>query len=378
MADALTRRIVFPQSTEEVAVLLRHANEQKTAVGIAGAGTKRGWGNPVDASMWLETSGLAGVREHRWQDLTATVAAGTTWAAMQSALAVHGQRVALDPLWPEKATVGGIIATNDSGSLRLRYGSLRDLIIGMTIVLADGTIAKSGGKVVKNVAGYDLHKLMIGAFGTLGFVTEVTFRLHPVPKSSATWSLAFADVESMDGLRGKLADSNLSIEALQMRTGGAGYFLDVQFACLPEALEDHARRLKVLALSLTDGVAGETVWVRREDVFNAEKATVKVTSSATQIAWVLAEIKAMGGSGIAQQTGIALASVDADATAIRGFRDKIEAAGGSLSVLHWPAGIEVRPDAWGSVGDSLPLMCAIKRQFDGNGILNPGCFVGGI
>ncbi len=98
------------------------------------------------------------------------------WSNMQSSLAKPGQFVALDPLWPDRATIGGIVATNDSGSLRLRYGSLRDLIIGMTIVLADGTIARSGGKVVKNVAGYDLHKLMTGAFGTLGIITEVCFR----------------------------------------------------------------------------------------------------------------------------------------------------------------------------------------------------------
>jgi glycolate oxidase FAD binding subunit len=101
---------------------------------------------------------------------------------MQQSLAKHGQFVALDPLSPDRATIGGIAATNDSGSLRLRYGSLRDLIIGMTIVLADGTIARSGGKVVKNVAGYDLHKLMIGAFGTLGIITEITFHLHSIPK----------------------------------------------------------------------------------------------------------------------------------------------------------------------------------------------------
>ncbi len=125
------------------------------------------------------------VLEHTWQDLTCTVQAGCTWQSLQDALAQHGQFVALDPLWPERATVGGIIASNDSGSLRLRYGSLRDLVIGMTVVLADGTVAQVGGKVVKNVAGYDLHKLLIGAFGTLGVITEVTFRLHAIPRHTA-------------------------------------------------------------------------------------------------------------------------------------------------------------------------------------------------
>ena len=136
---------------------------------------------------------LAALREHTWQDLTCTVEAGCTWSSLQSGLAQHAQQVALDPLWPERATIGGAIATNDSGSLRLRYGSLRDLVIGMTIVLADGTIAKTGGKVVKNVAGYDLHKLMIGAFGTLGVVTEVTFRLHAIPKHTETLTFGAAN-----------------------------------------------------------------------------------------------------------------------------------------------------------------------------------------
>ena len=150
-----------------------------------GGGTKQGWGYPVAPALVLEMHRLNVLREHTWQDMTCTVEAGCTWASLQSALAQHGQYVALDPLWPERATVGGIVATNDSGALRLRYGGLRDLIIGMTIVLADGTIAHTGGKVVKNVAGYDLHKLMIGAFGTLGVITSVNFRLHSMPQVHA-------------------------------------------------------------------------------------------------------------------------------------------------------------------------------------------------
>ncbi len=133
------------------------------------------------------------LREHAWQDMTCTVQAGCSWAAMQDQLQQHGQMVALDPLWPERATVGGIVACNDSGALRLKYGSLRDLIIGMTIVLADGTIAKSGGKVVKNVAGYDIHKLMTGSFGTLGVIAEVNFRLHPLEEHARTWTASLPD-----------------------------------------------------------------------------------------------------------------------------------------------------------------------------------------
>ncbi len=132
-ADLLGQRegklVVSPRTTEEVAAVTRYANENKLAIEIVGAGTKRGWGNPVVSDILLETAGLAGVREHMWQDLTATVGAGTTWAMLQRTLAVHSQRVALDPLWPDTATIGGAIASNDSGVLRSRYGSLRDLII---------------------------------------------------------------------------------------------------------------------------------------------------------------------------------------------------------------------------------------------------------
>src|ERR1035437_7507740 len=178
--------LLSPKKTEEIPAIARYANQHSLAIEITGASTKRSWGNPIQPNpvtadiLLLDPTHLTGVVSHSWQDLTATVAAGTPWATMQRTLAQHNQQVALDPLWPETATIGGIIATNDSGPMRLKYGSLRDLIIGMTIVLADGTIAKSGGKVVKNVAGYDLHKLMTGAFGTLGAIAEVTFRLHPI------------------------------------------------------------------------------------------------------------------------------------------------------------------------------------------------------
>jgi glycolate oxidase FAD binding subunit len=376
--DVFQLEIVAPDSTEQVAEILRAANQQGRAVEVAGAGTKRGWGNAVDAAVLLDTRNLAGVRVHSWQDLTATVAAGTVWSTMQRALAQHGQRVALDPLWAERATVGGVLATNDSGSLRLRHGSLRDLIIGMTIVLADGTVAKSGGKVVKNVAGYDLHKLMIGAFGTLGVVTEVTFRLHPLPKAWATWTLASRDIEALDRVRHGLADSTMSIESLQLRTCEDAYCLDVRFASLPDALEDHVGRLRSLAGPLAVDAGDEAVWLARESVFGADRAMVKVTMPAAQIAALTSEVAALGGQCVAQQSGIMIASLAPDAARILRLRESAEAGGGSLAVLDWPEELTPRPDRWGEIGASLPLMREIKRRFDPHRILNPGRFVGGI
>ena len=190
--------VAVPGDGREIAEVLRFANANGLTVMPSGGGTKVGWGNPVVPDIELSLKRMCGLREHAWQDMTCTVEAGCPWAAMQRQLKQHGQMVALDPLWPDRATVGGIVACNDSGALRMKYGSLRDLIIGMTMVLADGTIAKSGGKVVKNVAGYDIHKLMTGSFGTLGVITEVNFRLHPAEEQARTWTAFAADGTCQD------------------------------------------------------------------------------------------------------------------------------------------------------------------------------------
>src|SRR5919109_5514446 len=173
--------IIETANADEVSKVLKTATDVGVQVIPRGGGTKLGWGNrPRAAQVIISTSRLKRVVEHAWGDMTATVEAGCTVQQFQQTLAEHGQLLALDPLWPEKATIGGILSTNDSGPLRIRFGSLRDLIIGITLVLPDGTIAKSGGKVVKNVAGYDLPKLATGALGTLAVITDAVFRLHPV------------------------------------------------------------------------------------------------------------------------------------------------------------------------------------------------------
>src|SRR5207245_6008560 len=155
--------LVEPGSVDEVATLLRDASRDGLAVIPRGGGTKLDWGRPPRrADLVLSTVRLDRVLEHAWGDMTATVEAGCTVARLQHALAEHGQRLACGPLWPEGANISGILAASDNGPLRARCGALRDLIIGVTLVLADGTVAKSGGKVVKNVAGYDLPKLAAG------------------------------------------------------------------------------------------------------------------------------------------------------------------------------------------------------------------------
>src|ERR1700760_2958348 len=240
---------VAPSKTEEVAATVRQARQNRWPVTAVGGGTKQNWGYAVEPRLLLEMRSLDQLREHTWQDMTCSVEAGCTWAALQAGLAQHGQFVALDPLWPDKATVGGIVATNDSGALRLRYGALRDLVIGMTIVLADGTIAHTGGKVVKNVAGYDLHKLMIGAFGTLGIVTSVNFRLHSLPQRVESFSISAPAAEPLGKLMLRLLHAQLTTIAIQLRGTRESFALDVKLASLDEVVESQSNGLMTLAQS---------------------------------------------------------------------------------------------------------------------------------
>jgi glycolate oxidase FAD binding subunit len=369
---------VAPGNTDEVAAILRFAQEKHFAVVPWGGGTKQRWGYPVAPAVILETHRLNAIREHTWQDMTCTVEAGCTWASLQSALAQHGQYVALDPLWPEGATVGGIVATNDSGALRLRYGSLRDLIIGMTIVLADGTIAHTGGKVVKNVAGYDLHKLMTGAFGTLGVITSVNFRLHSIPKSTQSFTFSAPSAKSLGGWMLKLLHEQLSTLSIQLRGTTGGFHLDIQLASLPEVLRTQADLLE--SLGRVEGLAIETaaaaVWDARQQLLDRD-LVCKATMLPSEIASFAERVRSLGGESVTQATGIMTAGFPAAAAGqLPQLRRDLEAASGSLMVLKQPA--ESKLDCWGTLPDSLPLMREIKRRFDPEGVLNPGRFLGGI
>ncbi len=251
--------------------------------------------------------------------------------------------MALDPLWPDRATVGGIVASNDSGVLRLRYGGLRDLIIGMTIVLADGTVAKTGGKVVKNVAGYDLHKLMIGAFGTLGIVTSVNFRLHSVSQSTQSFTVSAPAAEPLGKLMLRLLHAQLSTVAIQLRGTRDGFHLDIQLASLAEVLRTQAGALQEMAQleGLSAAPAQEDVWRARQQMLAGEVAC-KGTMLPTEIARFAERVRGFGGASVTQATGLMFASltdpghVPAIARRIggsQGIADGAETAGGVITFL---------------------------------------------
>lgn len=353
-------RIVEPHSAEETAEILRAANEDGASVIPRGGGTKSDWGNPPRRTdILLSTANLNRVIEHAWADLTVTVEAGCTIAELQRTLAHHGQRLAVDPLWPEKATVGGVLSTNDTGTLRLRYGGLRDLVIGVTLALADGTLARSGGKVVKNVAGYDLSKLVTGAFGTLGVITSATFRLHPLPKHTHTVTAAVPDLAAMQLLLSKILDAQLVPAAIQVRAGAGAPQIDVLFEGTEEGIYAQVDRLREMT-PLTDTDA---------EVFRRLDAGAKISVLPARIAETL---EALDGYAVVEATGLGWVQ----SHHLSQMREKIEAMGGSLVLMRPYNSL----DAWGATagGDALPLMRAIKRRFDPRGILNPGVFVGGI
>jgi glycolate oxidase FAD binding subunit len=394
VAGAQPSLVVEPGSEQELAKVLKLANSAGLAVIPRGGGTKLEWGNrPERADVIFSMSRLSRVIEHAWADLTVSAEAGCTIAKLQETLAKHGQRLALDALWPERATVGGVLSTNDSGALRLRFGSLRDLVIGATVALADGTVASSGGKVVKNVAGYDLPKLVTGAFGTLGVITRAIFRLHPLPRETRTISCVTADVREAQRLVLAIQNSKLAHSALQICCEpGAKPRVDVLFEGTQAGLAVQVEQVKSMMGSATITDTGKDVWSARQEICSAEKkgnaefAVAKFATLPARMADTFETIATLSVGKlrwniVAQATGVGWARFEGEASAIdcalREFRANLERGGGSLVIAHRPGGITTL-DAWGNAGDALPLMSAVKQQFDSLGTLNPGRFVGGI
>jgi glycolate oxidase FAD binding subunit len=276
-ADAIAgvqpKVLVAPSNERELVEVLRLSNEAGLAVIPCGGGTKHGWGNPPSrADLVLSTARLNEITEHAWADLTVTVEAGCTIEKLQETLAQHGQRLALDPLWPEKATVGGVLSSNDSGALRLRFGALRDLIIGVTLALPDGTLASSGGKVVKNVAGYDLPKLATGALGTLGVITRAVFRLHPLPRHTRSFSVATSTGEETRRFIQAVQNSKLAHTALQARFESAAVpMVDVLFEGTEAGLSAQEAHLKILAETSAVTEASPEVWSARQGLWSFSK-----------------------------------------------------------------------------------------------------------
>jgi len=391
--------VIEPGSPDEISHVLKTASSAGLQVIPRGGATKMDWGNPPrGGDLIISTRRLNRIVEHAWGDMTATVEAGCTLQQLQQTLAEHGQRLALDPLWPEKATIGGILATNDSGPLRIRFGSLRDLVIGVTLALADGTLAKSGGKVVKNVAGYDLPKLATGSLGTLGIITQAIFRLHPIPRESRSLSFSTSDNSAMNALVLAILDSKLVPTGVQVRAASSTPpEIDLRFegtsaGC--EAQVDQAVRLAAGSRQVgTQAGAQADVWNAPARLWDGAEPSVvcKFTLLPASMGTFFDKVREVAEQArlqlrlAAQAVGVGLLRLEGDGaapdvflSAIAELRQSLEVRGGSLVVLRCPLEVKSKLDVWGSSGDALPVMKSIKAQFDPAGVLNPGRFIGGI
>jgi glycolate oxidase FAD binding subunit len=393
IAGVQPKLVIEPGTASEIAEILRLSNEAGLAVIPRGGGTKLGWGNPPSrADLVLSTARLTEIIEHAWADLTVSVEAGCTVQRLQETLAQHGQRLALDPLWPEKATIGGVLSTNDSGALRLRFGALRDLIIGATIALADGTLASSGGKVVKNVAGYDLPKLVTGALGTLGVITRAVFRVHPLPRNTRSFSVSAANAEETQRFVLAVQDSKLAHIFLQSHfSDEAPPVTDILFEGTGAGLVAQEAQLRNLSAPANVREASTATWTAREELWTfSEPASTAMAKISTLPADMARTMKLMEHIATGHQvrwralvyaTGIGWLRLEGKPGSLRGalqaLRGELEGQGCSVVALHRP---EKMPafDAWGTAGDALPLMKAVKQQLDPRSTLNPGRFVGGI
>ena len=389
----LPENIAEPASASELAAVLKIASEADLRGIPRGSGSKLGWGNPPRAAhLVLSIGRLNRVLEHAWGDMTCTVEAGCTVADLQRTLAEHGQRLALDPLWPERATIGGILATNDSGALRTRFGSLRDLIIGITLALPDGTLAKSGGKVVKNVAGYDLAKLATGSLGTLGVITQAIFRLYPVPACMRSLTISTKDTRAMQSALHAILDSQLAPSSVQIRAAtSSSPSVDLLFEGTSTGCDAQAGQVARIGAPFSVTEADGSIWREREPLFakSPNTAVCKVSLLPADFALFLDYLERISESLqfswklIAQAVGVGLlrlecGSLDSLRQATLGLRAHLESSEGSLVILDCPLELKNNLDAWGSPGDALTLMKSVKAQFDPAGILNPGRFVGAI
>jgi glycolate oxidase FAD binding subunit len=379
-------RIEGPASADEAAQILRSAAAERLTVRFRGGGTKLEWGCAVqEPDILLSTTRLDRILEHNAADLTAVLEAGVPLAAAQKVFAEAGQMLALDPPLgkAEAATIGGIVATGDSGPLRHRYGSPRDLLLGMTVALSDGAVAKSGGKVIKNVAGYDLAKLFTGSFGTLGLIAQVAVRLHPLPLVRVS-AVGFGDdPDAFQRAAIALAHSPLELESLDIVWPDWGGKVIAQCAgAAPEPLAREAVRLMSKAgLRAELEQEDEYLWNGQE---RTDQATiVRISALPSELARIVRVVMRMQGSLVAR-AGLGICWVwlpplrpDRVVAAIEDLRFTV--APFPCVVLDAPREVKERVDVWGDTGEpEMELMRRVKAGFDPAGVCNSGLFVGGI
>lgn len=411
--------VVYPASAEEVAETLKWAAGHDLAVIACGGATKLGIGNPPRKyDIALCTRNLTKVRYYEPSDLTAGVGAGVALADLQTLLKPDGLWLPLDASGGGKATLGGIVATNASGPLRHFYGAPRDMVVGMQIATAAGKLVRTGGRVVKNVAGYDLGKLMIGSCGTLGIVTEVNLKLFPLPAERQTFVLPAGTLGVARDLRRSILGSPIDLLRMALLDAEAAAIVhpgspaDVA-ACGPEiwlevggpqSVVDRTReeleaagRAVGVKVQTYDREGTEGIWQAISDFRNliaktyhgtvVLKGTLPIANGEEFLRFAQQEahgekVKIAGvtipGVGILQLGMLDLQNASQAAGLVNRLRKAAEKLGGALTVVSAPAEVKAQVDAWGEPGTGFDLLRKLKVGWDPKGILAPGRFVGSI
>jgi len=399
--------IVYPRTQQQLAAVIATAYTNNWRILPCGSGSKLSWGGLAKGvDIVVSTERINQLIEHAVGDLTVTVEPGMKFSDLQALLAKSRQFLALDPTAPESATIGGIVATGDTGSLRQRYGSVRDQLLGITFVRADGQIAKAGGRVVKNVAGYDLMKLLTGSYGTLGFISQLTFRVYPLPEASGTVVLtgnAEAVSQAADILRGSaltpVQADLLSTKLVSSLGLGQGLGLIARFQSITESVKEQSNRVLEVGQKLgLDGAIfadGDeaSLWQRLQERIHTTATESVITCKIGVLPTAAVEILTQVELGLIHiSSGLGLLQLEdknqvlkvrdelrsAGGDAYGGLRLRTQASSGFLTILEAPVAVKEQIDVWGYTGNALSLMRRIKEQFDSKNILSPGRFVGGI
>ncbi len=398
---------VFPGTVDEAAAVVAQAAAAGAAIMPWGGGTALTMGDPPPrAGIVLGTRRLARVLEHEPGDLTVTAEAGLPLGALQEALRTHGQWLSLDPPDAERATVGGLIAANASGPRRHLYGTVRDLLLGVTVVTADGGVVRGGGKVVKNVAGYDLPKLFVGSWGTLGVVVDATFKLRPLPDDERLLAVRFDRLKDCGAAARALLAGDLIPNAVEMLDASAAGALGlgpdialvVGFDGLREQVEWQAAEVAALLAPLGGrdvAVLPPATWPRLatigREAFASPAALMTFSVLPTLVADAMehgAQVARQRGlssawaahAGVGAVTGTLLADgeVGAVAAVLTEWRAMAVAGGGHATLTWAPLAVKSQVPVWGDAGPAGRIMQRIKAQLDPHNVLNPGRFVAGI
>ena len=345
-----------PASAEQLAKTLHDAATQKLAVIPVGGGRARGMGDPASRTdVELHTSRLDRVIEHSQADMVVSVEAGITLEALQAELAKAAQFLPLDPFNSPGHTIGGLLASGWTGPLRMRFGSPRDFLIGIRVALPDGRLATGGGRVVKNVSGYDMMKLHYGALGALGVIVAASFKVFPRPMHDITVTSDGGWEDTSRALATPVAPS-----ALELFSDGR---VLARYTGSPDAIK---RVVGELGWKTADGAVWEEhsrhahpTWAR----IGAPREKLRVLLDGLSDWW------ASPGAGVAHW------AAPADASAVRAVRQKAEASGGSLVMLDAPDDFMRDVGAWGTPPEAIAIMRNLKRAFDPDAVLNPGRFV---